>query len=884
MSALKHHLSHRALRPKPGEDLLTPSPVYSATPVQSGSGPSKSKLKSLKHRLSHFSFRSESHHNTILHEATSESRGSLSTLVSVNSDVASSTDAPTSLALPHLKGLRRYSSYLTIRTTTRKVSARSLASDTSTSTCPNTSLDSPSLLSTASAVSSATSFGPSSSTHIPNQGEQSQYPLNLALSAPKPPRPPRRRSSALPLRTQANNSKPLVTPPHSDSEYKWNAHQTKEGRLIWWRTVDAMSNFIQHWQHRFYNHGDMFASCTLSLSSPSIPQSSFDPADPCSRSASKPAFELTYTTLREAVRRLRWNHPTIALRLAKRAELGIEMLDIPAFIAQHVDLQVALVFDVLTNEAEVEAWLDEILFIHPSTLSRSSSAMGGQQEEGEFRSFLTEATKEGVPGRDRLRIHYWPSDANKGVDARVLIEQCHSVSEGIGTMLVFDLLLSSIASVLSDPAPTSCNWGEEVIRLEPALQDAIANPPESWEVGREELKQVLKVNEERMSGKSTPPNLLDRLGGKVISATLKNHTCSKNVLRSKVLNAPLVGLCRCVAENGSMLPLGLLPQTGVPHTGMRTHTDFISDTLNPTKTKALLCLLKSRGLTLAPFLEACVHLATTWVRKHRGLTPKGGIDAGDRILGSFSNAVSKRQTLKSEYSRYLGLCMSGFPTKIAASDANWSDTSCNDTVPSPTDPNDPLPNITPQDLDTLFDITAQLTLQYKQGRENKDWLRYDKALMWSTMQTEYLFLRDPAHYPSMPWLSSIGRMENFFAGSYPIASLKEGTTLEAYNMRLLGRVGIRQPILHVYSFRMKTTLQISFADWLYQPSTSDARKLHGKKHHKHPVANKIRNKIQSQKNQQGHIDGDDTRQNVLHFWLQVYHSLINAVLTDDAQK
>ncbi len=88
----------------------------------------------------------------------------------------------------------------------------------------------------------------------------------------------------------------------------------------------------------------------------------------------------------------------------------------------------------------------------------------------------------------------------------------------------------------------------------------------------------------------------------------------------------------------------------------------------------------------------------------------------------------------------------------------------------------------------------------------------------------------------MPWLSSIGKLENVFAGSHPITPpppaeqqgdlAKKGSTLEAHNMRLLGRVGIRQPILHVYTFRGQTTIQFSFADWLYNPPTCDGRKMH----------------------------------------------------------
>lgn len=709
-----------------------------------------------------------------------------------------------------MKTLKRYTSYLSVRMPTRKDSTISLR------TSSDSSLEQPSLTLTPSATSCTSTSSAATS-------------------------PPLTSSNEIP-------PKPAFAPPASTSEYRWNHLCSPQGLKVWWRNVDSMANFILHWQKRFHQHGDMFGSCTLSLSSPSE------------------RLHLTTVQLRESIRRLRYNHPTVALRLAKRSELEIDPLPIPLFLESKVDLQVALVYDIVESEEEVEAWLDHVLIVHSEERIAS--------EEKEFSAILQSATTEGVPGRDRLRIHYWP--AAEDVDARVMVEQSHSVSEGIGTMLVFDLLLQSISSVLSHPQPTPFSWGSEVVRLEPALQDAIASPPPTWEVGKAELKAVQKVNGDRMNGKATPPNALDKLGTKIVGVTLSGHS-SPHPIRSQFLNKPLVSLCRGVAEKGDMLPLGLLPQTGIPFTGERSHTAFISNSLNPQQTKALLSLLKEQGLTLAPFLEACAHMATMWTRKHRGLVPNPqkdknkGFDNPDRILGSFSNAISKRDTLKPEYSRYLGLCMGGFPTKIACGSATWSTTSEDSTTPSKTDPRDPLPKVAQEDVETLFAVTRTLADQYKQGRENPDWLRYDKALMFGTMQTEYLFLRDEAHYPSMPWLSSVGRLENVFSGTYPLTTPrdeeKEKKTvpkLEAHNMRLLGRVGIRQPILHVYTFRMQTTIQLSFAEWLYIPANSDGRKLHS-----------------NTKGKKGQEE-EEERQNILQFWLQVYRSLIDAVLVNTA--
>lgn len=579
--------------------------------------------------------------------------------------------------------------------------------------------------------------------------------------------------------------KMAASPPESDSEYRWHLLRHDNGH-VWWRNVDNMANFILHWQNRFHQHGDMFGTCLVRRGT-----------GPCKLGLGK---------LREAVRRLRFQHPTIALRLARRAEFGIAKLELPAFIEKHVDLQVALVYDGVQSDEDVERWLDQVVVVHNEER---------QEDGGEYAAFIAEATKDGVPGRDRLRIHFWPCDEGAGIDARLLVEQCHSVSEGIGTLLVFNHLLASVAGVLAEPSPQTLRWGEEVARLEPALQDAIEHPPPSWDVSRTELKQVERVNQERMNGKATPPTAVDKIAGKFVGLTLRSHQ-SRSSLRTKAVAPPLVKVCRAVAEKGDMLPLGLLPQTGKPFEGQRTHTAILTDTLDGDQTRQLLAVLKARGLTLAPFLEACGHMATTWTRKHRGLVAKPksnrGYDEPDRILGSFSNAISKRDTLKPEYRSYLGLCMSGFPTKVAVAHATWTPQAEQSTTPSGTDPRDPLPNITRADLAQLLSLTHELAGQYTEGRNNANWLRYDKALMLSTMHTEYLLLRSDAHYPSMPWLSSVGRVDPFFLPAHPITP---SDSLEVHSLRIVGRVAIRQPILHVFSFRSQTTLQLSYAEWLY---------------------------------------------------------------------
>ncbi|CDW99304.1 hypothetical protein [Sporisorium scitamineum] len=336
------------------------------------------------------------------------------------------------------------------------------------------------------------------------------------------------------LTLEPSPNQPAFTPPPSTSYFQWHFHRSlRTPAKLWWRNVDSMANFILHWQTRFHQHGDMFGSFTLNV----LPSPSSSRAVAC---------ELTVQQLREAVRRLRFDHPTVALRLAKRGSVGIEPLgNIPELIADHVDLHVALVYEVVESEVEVEEWLDEVVVLHEEDRL---------EDDEEFRAFLSAATADGVPGRDRLRIYYWPASGDQ--DARLLIEQCHSVSEGIGTLHVFDLLLSAISSVLSSPTPLPFTWGEEVTRLEPAVQDAIANPPDEWTVSTAERKRVKKLNADRMNGKATPPSIVDKVGERVIALTLNGEN-STNKMRRNLVNKPLVEVCRSVAGKGDMFPLGL---------------------------------------------------------------------------------------------------------------------------------------------------------------------------------------------------------------------------------------------------------------------------------------------------------------------------------------
>ena len=269
-------------------------------------------MKTLKHYASHLSILSK--------PPPTDLQSGLHTDASLKPSLNSLDAHPPTLVqdVKTKRTLKQYASYLSLRRPARKASTYSLGSS---STLDSATLAPP----TISRAASTASTSATSSVAGPPSEEPSPKPAAVGFA-----------------------------PPHSESEYRWNLLHTDvdgeaKGKTVWWRNVDAMANFILHWQTRFFQHGDMFGTCTLSLSS-----------SPSQGSTSK-RLQLTTPQLREAVRRLRYNHPTVALRLAKRAELGIAPLAIPPFLQEKVDLQVALVYDVVTCETELEAWLDDVL-------------------------------------------------------------------------------------------------------------------------------------------------------------------------------------------------------------------------------------------------------------------------------------------------------------------------------------------------------------------------------------------------------------------------------------------------------------------------------------------------------------------------------------------
>lgn len=652
----------------------------------------------------------------------------------------------------------------------------------------------------------------------------------------------------------SNNSLKEASPPQHDSEYKWCRTQVDKN-IVWYRNMDGMANFILHWQHRFHNHGDMYARAIL------------ERKDEHGHILS---LNIHQAHLREALRRLRSVHPYIAVELKRRKDLNAPPVKVSPRLG-HLDLQYALSYTVPCCEADIEEWLDRVIVVH------------SKEESRDFGRFYQEMTSTHRGSVHNLCFHFWEPASELGLPTQIILEQSHVLSDGGGILTALDELVSMLAIVINDPRPSTIEWqGNEVINLPPSLQDAIAKPPQNWTVTQKELKQVQRRNRSRISGKATDPTIVDKLLDRVLEITLANYT-SEQWIRRKLIR-PLVSVVRSVAEKGDIFPIGLLPSATKPFHGPWSRSEVLEFGVAKVDADKLLCNLRKQHLTIAPFVEATMAFATTWVRRQRGLSAKrDDWDEKTRVIGSFSNPVNKRNLLVERHQRYLGLAMGGLVTKISAAKARWSDQSVFNAVPSSLDTADKVPaRIDKEDFNAIVQVAREFGQQYAEGRSDENWLKYDKATMISNMQSEYMGLSNEAFYPSQPWLSSLGRIDSLVKPSRPIPSKtsilpfvstafdpsqpswtllekynQQDGTLEVKEIRAINRQHLAHPNCHFYSYRGEMTMTVAYPHWLYSDPSTNERQMY-------------RHGIDYSK-----------RANIVALWFSVVRQIIQAFVDDD---
>lgn len=502
---------------------------------------------------------------------------------------------------------------------------------------------------------------------------------------------------------------------------------------------------------------------------------------------------------------MRFKFPVVGVRVVERSAMGLADVEMPRCLKGKVNLNKCISYQVLEHDDEVRQWAVSRVIDH----SGDSPTRHDDEDEGdEFYRWARAKPAEPKNNVDGMLVHFWP-----GKRPRIALEQSHTISDGLACLTVVDELLTMISQTLVQQADDAVKWGEEVRRLPPAVQDAIADQPESWDISPEEKKRLQKYNENRLNSQSASSSLFDRFGVAVYKQTLKNNT-AKNAVVSKVLNKPLVSLVRGIVESGEAYPIGLLPPSKEPFKGRRTFNDFCSRKLSNEALQHLLTRLRSEKTTVAPFLESCIAFATTYVRRQRSLPPtKDGWDDEKKVHALFANPVSRRFLFREEHRRYMGDAQSGFPTQIPVKKLRWPEECLSSSEDAP--------EINEAVLAKVFEVSRELGLQYKAGKEDKDWYKLLKATMFDAMQTEYLLVRDEAFYPSNPWFTSLGRMDDTLKPRRPLG---ESGELVATCPRFVVRVGRAQPTIQAYTYAQEgMTLQMLWPQWWYDLEQSPGR-------------------------------------------------------------
>lgn len=580
-----------------------------------------------------------------------------------------------------------------------------------------------------------------------------------------------------------------------------------------------------------------------------------DGASTSSSSSKKPA-QVDIGLIRRTWRAMRYIHPVVGVKLVARKDVGLAPIKRPASLKGKVDLDTALCYEVLRSDEQVDAWLNARVIDHTGE-ARGSCATVEQEELYEWCRQKPATAAPGTPLNghvDGAYLHFWPAQ-DDATPPRIMLEQSHVISDGLGCFTLLDEFLSLLTRNLassshSQTSPHSdvmpLRWGSETKRLPPSVQDAIADAPPSWDLSKEEMKSLKKMNSERINSNSASTKFVDKLGVKIYSMALANNA-SSNVIRRKVVNAPLKSLVRATVRSGDPMPIGILPPASAAYSGPWTHNEFMTRHLSQEDVGKLLKALRAQKLTLAPFLESVLAFATSWVRKTRGLAPtKSGWDKSNKVHACFSTPISRRDTLRPQHQRYLGDAMGGFPTQIRASALQWPD-SGNSSSSNNNNDEDAVPALDDASLDRVYDVSRDLAGQYKRGRDEEDWYKMVKATMMDAMETEYLVVENEAYYPSNPWLSSIGRVDQHLTMVRPVpnsaialesidpsrASLgqlgpaaegEQRRSIHADHARLVVRVGHTQPSVQAYSYGQDgLVLQLAYPPWWYDDEGSSGR-------------------------------------------------------------
>ncbi|KAF7972386.1 hypothetical protein HWV62_18104 [Athelia sp. TMB] len=223
------------------------------------------------------------------------------------------------------------------------------------------------------------------------------------------------------------------------SPWSWTPAPTPASPNTWTRRLWGGEHVFAHAARAQPGRGDGMVSCTLRVPAP-------------------PSLALTHAHVRQAVRRLRWDHPSVASRVDWPPEGE------PRFV-----------YAAPTSEADVDAWLDAIVFLR---VPREGEGVDGALDA--LRAELGHAECARAP--HELVVHHVP--AAEGEEHGLLLYLRHTVFDGLAAWQVLGALIANVAAALGTPAP-ELQWGEECARLARAVPDRIANTFEEGDMARE---------------------------------------------------------------------------------------------------------------------------------------------------------------------------------------------------------------------------------------------------------------------------------------------------------------------------------------------------------------------------------------------------------------
>lgn len=214
---------------------------------------------------------------------------------------------------------------------------------------------------------------------------------------------------------------------HSVPGYKFAVSPDK----IWYRTpwgVEPLFAISSHLQPGFT---DILFSCQVS-----------------SRST-RNKRPLSLQAVRGAARLLRYQRPTIASRLAWPT---LDPEQTPAA------RDARLVYEEITSEEMVDAWLDEVIFDRSDTNAHVSTL-------GEAMDLVMRDVGRGFDSPPSTLFHVHVVVAPDGASAGLVARGSHALFDAFGLTSSVNQLIANIAAIASDEHHRELSWGEELKRL-----------------------------------------------------------------------------------------------------------------------------------------------------------------------------------------------------------------------------------------------------------------------------------------------------------------------------------------------------------------------------------------------------------------------------------